>query len=229
MVVAIRSLSTTRLTRSFTGLSYARILGRKFMSAFAVGDRNLGNGDFGFAPTNADTDSTAARSVRWVDVEIIARQWVPSFACSLAVVSGRLSGAAQAIFSVCDRLFMRWINADRSATKMIASECGRDGLDEHLISNAMRKTFLARIAKHSIAFVIFVGRPIPARIAVVEMLGRYFDFGKETSENFAVKWQSVRIRLGHFISLILGKVSLPGLTFTASVRAFFMLPQTEAF
>lgn len=172
----------------------------------------------------SSTSTAPAPDYRGRGAQVVPGQWVSSLAHSLFMIQGRWGGAPQHIDSMCDRFLMRRINTDRASAEVVALETGRDDLNEHLVSNTMGIAILTSVAKHSVALIIFSAGPIPTRIAVVEMLSRYFNFGKETSENFTVEGQSVRILVGHIFSLISKNVISPGLTFTASVRAFFILP-----
>lgn len=79
LITTTLPISVTGLTRSFPILSYSRILWRKFMPAFAVGDRNVGNGDFGFVLTDTGTPSALPSSVCRVDVKVLARKRVSAF------------------------------------------------------------------------------------------------------------------------------------------------------
>jgi hypothetical protein len=121
------------------------------------------------------------------------------------------------------RVDAKWMTAE-----MVKFQPVRNKTDKTLEHDAMSKPFCT--LEHNLAVTSFasVGSPLPTGYALVEMLGRNSDFGKDASEKFAVYRQSVNIGISHIASMK-GTLVRLGMVLLAPFRAVFILRQNTRF
>lgn len=147
------------------------------------------------------TASTSSLPVS-LNYKIIPQVSVSVRAMRFSGILSRCAITSQHIFAVSNRFNMRGINASRIFTKMVAFQTRRNNFNKQLVSDSMRESFYAFIAKHSIAFIVAVILPFPTRNASVKVDFTNLDFREKTHEKLAVNRKSIKILVSHLISPI---------------------------
>jgi len=135
--------------------------------------------------------------------------------------------ATNHIFMWCNRFNMNRIDANPSATKMIAFKFRGNFVNKNLINQAVGSRCVSIVFKRPVAVIRAACKPIPTRFALVKMLSGYANFRKDSGEKFSVNGKSDKLTSGHIISLITNNVSRLVREVTTLSRAVFSLRYCE--
>jgi hypothetical protein len=118
---------------------------------------------------------------------IVARKFVSILAMCLAVIITAYAVAAMLIDLACNRLNMYWIHAMANAAKMVALQFVGNYFNNHLINKSVRGIVkMGNDSKIPITIRGYEALPFPTRHIFVEFISRYFNFGKDSGEQFSI-------------------------------------------
>lgn len=165
-------------------------------------------------------------SWRITNPRVFIRKFVTSFAMGFSGIGRGRPHSTKQVFSISDWLYVDGIYAKTIPAKMVAVQSLRNSLYEQFINNFMSAILVIPNTERSVAVRgVDIRSPFPTRNALVRMLGRYFDFGKESGEKFTI--DDARINSRHIISLIDSVFRLARKVQT-SWRAAFILAQNPS-
>jgi hypothetical protein len=176
--------------------------------------------EFLLIPRTYGTLPTLKATLRCDCVGVLRAKLMSLWTVRSASVGGDNTFPSKSILSRRYRLDVNGVYTMPNPTQMIALQFAGNGFHEQLVNEAMGGRGVSRsVVQPTITTPLGGSRPFPTRNSLVKTLGRYFDFGKDSGEKFAVdnatiedshnvSYTDVVVRLGDAVQARLRAVSI---------------------